>query len=123
VPCLIEAHCICHVNLYVLMIIIVSPYSPDGNTLIPWRRGRPLTWDVTVCTTVAVSYLTAASHTAGADAEQATDRKCSKYTKLSSTHEFQPVAVESDSTVSFLAELGRRPLRRTIRDPVSLSKS
>jgi len=56
--------------------------------------------------------LTAASHTAGAVAEHAADRKCSKYTELSSTHEFQPVSVEShgplsDTTASFLAELGR----------------
>jgi len=42
-----------------------------------------------------------------------TSRKCSKYTELSSTHEFQPVAVEShgplsDTTVFFLEELGRK---------------
>jgi len=43
--------------------------------------------------------------------EQAADRKCSKYTELSSIHEFQPVAVEShgslsNTAASFLAELG-----------------
>jgi len=57
--------------------------------------------------------LTAASHTADAVAEQAADRKCSKYTELSSIHDFQPVSVEShgplsDTTASFLAELGRK---------------
>jgi len=36
---------------------------PDGCILIPWR-GTTLSWDVTVCTTVAASYMTAASHTA-----------------------------------------------------------
>ena len=52
---------------------------PDGCTLIPWRGGKPLAWDVTVCTTVADSYLTAVSHAAGgAVAEQAADRKCLK---------------------------------------------
>jgi len=61
---------------------------PDGCTLTPWCGGRTLAWDVTVCTTVAASYLTAASHTAGVVAEQAADRKCSKYTEHSSTHEF-----------------------------------
>ena len=30
---------------------------PNGSTLIPWRGGKPLAWDVTVCTTVADSYL------------------------------------------------------------------
>jgi len=60
--------------------------------------------------------LTAASHTAGAVAEQAAIRKCSKYTELSSIYEFQPVAVEShgplsnenNTTASFLEELGRK---------------
>jgi len=84
---------------------------PDSCTLIPWCGGRPLVWDVTVCTMVAASYLTAGSRTVGAVAEQAADRKCSKYTELSSTHEFQPVSVESyeplsNTTASFLEELG-----------------
>jgi len=86
---------------------------PDGCTLIPWHGGRPLAWDVTVCATVTACYLTVASHTSGAVAEQAADRKCSKCTELSSTHEFQPVAVEShgplsDTTASFFEELGRK---------------
>ena len=74
-----------------------------------------------MCTTVADSYLTAASHAAGAVAEQAADRKCLKYTELSATYEFQPVAVEthrplSVSTVSFLpvlVDLDRKISERT----------
>ena len=38
---------------------------PDGGTLIPLRGGRLLVWDVTVCTTVAKSYVDVASHAAG----------------------------------------------------------
>jgi len=73
--------------------------------------GTTFTWDVTACTAVAVSYLTATNHTAGVVAEQAAKRECSKYTELSYAHEFQPVAVEShkplsDTTASFPAELG-----------------
>jgi len=80
---------------------------PDGCTLIPRRGGKPLAWDVTVCITVADSYLEAASHAAGAVAEQAADRKWLKYTERSATYEFQRVAVEthgplSVSSVSFL---------------------
>jgi len=55
---------------------------PDGCTLIPWRGGRPLAWDVTVCTTVAASYVTAASQSAGAAVEQAAERKSVKYAEL-----------------------------------------
>ena len=75
---------------------------PDGSTLIPWRGGKPLAWDVTVCTTVADSYLTVASHAAGAVTEQAADRKCLKYADLSAAYEFQPVAVETHGPVGAL---------------------
>ena len=59
---------------------------------------------------MADSYVTAASHAAGAVAEQADDRKCLKYADLSAAYEFQPVAIEthgpfSTSTVSFLVDL------------------
>ena len=79
----------------------------DGKrcTLIPWRGGKPLAWDVTVSTTVADSYLTAASHAAGAVAEQAADRKCLKYAALSAAYEFQPVGFETTG------HLAPRPFR------------
>jgi len=69
-----------------------------------------LAWDVAVCTMTAASYVTAASHTAGAAAEQAADRKCAKCTELFAAYEFQPVAVEShgplnEATTSFLVNL------------------
>jgi len=62
---------------------------PDGCTLIPWRGGRPVAWDVTVCTTVAASYVTAASQSAGAAAKQPAERKSLKYAELSAAYEFQ----------------------------------
>jgi len=34
---------------------------PDGLTLIPWQRGKPLTWDVTVAHTLADSYVSTAA--------------------------------------------------------------
>ena len=46
-------------------------------------------------TTVADSYVTAASQSAGSVAQQAADRKCQKYGELSAAYEFQPVAVET----------------------------
>jgi len=86
---------------------------PDGCTLIPWRGGRHLAWDVTVCTTVAASYVTAACQSAGAVAEQAADRKCLKCAELSAAYEFQPVAMETHgpmdkATLSFIFESGRK---------------
>ena len=95
---------------------------PDGCTLIPWRGGKPLAWDVTVGTTVADSYVTAASQSAGSVAQQAADRKCQKYGELSAAYEFQPVAVEThgpmdDSTVCFLSDLGRK-ISEHLGDPL-----
>ena len=73
---------------------------------------------------MADSFLAAASHAAGAVAEQAADRKCLKYTELSATYEFQPVAVEthgplSVSSVSFLVDLGRKISERS-SEPLEL---
>ena len=44
---------------------------PDGLTLIPWRAGRSLIWDVTVSCTTEDSYLEASSRETGAAAELA----------------------------------------------------
>jgi len=48
---------------------------PDGLTLIPWQGGKFLTWDVTMVSTLADSYLHSTSHSAGSAAETATVRK------------------------------------------------
>ena len=86
---------------------------PDGLTLIPWRAGRSLIWDVTVSCTTADSYLEASSREAGAAAELAASNKMVKYAGLSSQDEFVPIAVESHGPINrdalqFLSELGRR---------------
>ena len=54
----------------------------DGITLVPWQSGRALTWDVTVATTLADSYVPASSVTAAAAAEAAASRKEVKYSDL-----------------------------------------
>ena len=63
---------------------------------------------------MAASYVTAASQSAGAAAEQAAKRKSLEYAELSAAYEFQPVAVEKhgpmdEATISFiiLGILGR----------------
>jgi len=70
---------------------------PDGLTLIPWQGGKPLTWDVTVVSTLADSYLHSPSHSAGIAAEVAcdSDKKESMYSTLPSDYIFQPVALET----------------------------
>jgi len=85
----------------------------DGLTLIPWHGGKPLTWDVTVVCTLAASYLSSSARSAGAAADLAASRKEAKYTSLTNSYIFQPIAVESHgafsaSALSFLTTLGER---------------
>ncbi len=91
---------------------------PDGLTLIPWREGRCATWDVTVSNTVAASYLSASSTTAASAAESAAQRKETKYSEISKSHLFFPLAFETMGPINqsgqdFLSELGRRISVRT----------
>jgi hypothetical protein len=81
---------------------------PDGLSLIPWREGRCLVWDVTVADTTAASYLHSTSVTASSAAESAARRKETKYTELSHRYEFVPIAMETHGpldtkAVSFLS--------------------
>jgi len=68
---------------------------PDGTTLLPWARGKPLAWDVTVPDTSAESHLANTAATPGAVANQAAQQKTDKYCSLQSTHIFCPVAIET----------------------------
>ena len=68
---------------------------PDGLTLIPWQGGKSLTWDVTVVSTLAASYLHSTSRSAGSAAKAATVRKESKYSTLPPDLIFQPIAMET----------------------------
>jgi len=86
---------------------------PDGLSLIPWQSGKPLTWDVTVATTLAASYINASAGSGGAAAELAASNKLTKYADLPASYIFQPIALETlgpinRSAVEFLIELGRR---------------
>jgi len=49
-------------------LVLTDGKRPDGLTLIPWREGRCLSWDVTQC-----------ASSAGAAAETAAARKRVKY--------------------------------------------
>ena len=70
-----------------------------------------MTWDVTVVSTLAASYLSSSARSAGAAADLAASRKEAKYTSLTNSYIFQSIAVESHSSfiassLSFLTTLG-----------------
>jgi hypothetical protein len=44
---------------------------PDGMTLVPWIKGQPLVWDVTVVDTLADSYVLKSSEVSGSAAANA----------------------------------------------------
>ena len=86
---------------------------PDGATLLPWSRGKPLAWDVTVPDTYAASHIQATANSAGAAAESAAVNKTIKYNDLMTTHIFVPIAVETsgvwcNQSDQFIEDLGRR---------------
>ena len=49
---------------------------PDGMSIVPWKSGKLLVWDVTCADTFAPSYTSIASSKPGAVAAQAEERKC-----------------------------------------------
>jgi len=55
---------------------------PDGLTLVPWKEGKPLTWDSTVVCTVTDSYVRGSAREAGTAAKTAAQRKEAKYATL-----------------------------------------
>jgi hypothetical protein len=68
---------------------------PDGMTLVPWIKGQPLVWDVTV-DTLADSHVLKSSEISGFAAEMACKHKHSKYSSIiSSNYVFKGLAFET----------------------------
>ena len=85
----------------------------DGVTLIPWTRGKPIAWDITVADTYANSCVDNTATREAAAADRAASSKTTKYTELSKTHHFTPIAIEkgdswNDLAIEFINELGKR---------------
>jgi len=59
---------------------------PDGTTLLPWARGKPMALDVTVPNTNAESHIGSTATKPGAAAQKTAQNKIDKYSKLASTH-------------------------------------
>jgi len=76
---------------------------PNGLTMVPWREGKPLTWDVMVVCPLAESYISDSATNAGSAAEAAATGKATKYAVLERTRIFQPVAVENLGTMNVSA--------------------
>jgi len=68
---------------------------PDRLTLIPWKNGRCVTWDVTITDTLAQFYMPATSGLSGVAAEEATERKMAKCGQLAQSYTFIPVVIET----------------------------
>lgn len=94
---------------------------PDGASQIPWVAGKCLTWDVTVTDTLASSYVALSASSACNAAERAASLKVAKYSSLSTTHEFVPIAIETlgplnASGLCLLKSIGKR-LTQASGDP------
>ena len=60
--------------------------NPDGTTLLPWAKGKPLAWDVTVPDTYsAESHIADTVSTPGRQLIKVAQHKIAKYSKLAST--------------------------------------
>ncbi|GAU99276.1 hypothetical protein RvY_10302 [Ramazzottius varieornatus] len=68
---------------------------PDGKTMIPWKNGEELAWDVTVVDTLAKSYVGKTSEIMGAAAEDAEERNIQKYQGIASQCLFVPLGFET----------------------------
>ena len=90
----------------------------DGVTIIPWKRGRALAWDVTVWDMFAPSYLSLAASGAASIANRAEAKKRNLYQELIHTHHFIPIGLETlgvfgDEALAFLKELGHLTKMKT----------
>jgi len=86
---------------------------PDGTTLLPWVRGKPMAWDVTVPGTYAESHIGSIATKPGAAAHKTAQNKIDKYSKLACTYIFYPFTIETTDTwheiaIELTQEIGRR---------------
>ena len=98
--------------------ICFSQKRPDGMSLIPWEKGRCLTWYVTIADTFADSYIKHTAEAASAAAERAAINKTKKYEHLAHNFIFVPIAYKITGAwctkgLEFVADLGSKILKVT----------
>ena len=92
---------------------------PDGMTLVPWKQGKALVWDVTCVDTMAPSHIMGSISEAGKAAEDAEKKKVKKYRNLvEGKFLFSPVAFETfgpwgPATRELISEIGHKVMART----------
>ena len=102
----------------------VDNKRPDGKTLVPFSRGRPLVWHASVTHVFASSNVHTACLHAGAAADAAEVGKINKYKELASTNIFMPLAfdtfgVPGSDTTEIIKDVGRRLQKATGEPRVS----
>jgi hypothetical protein len=92
---------------------IIEPYGllredgkrPDGITLIPWKRGRTLVWDVTCVDTLAATHLDGCSRKSGSAALSAEKLKHGKYCTIKENHNFGPWSPDAKELFKDISKL------------------
>ena len=83
-----------------------SEMRPDDLTLIPWKEGKCLTWDVTVADTFAATYVAATSIKAGEAAARLAANKREKYVEL--THTVETMGPVEEEGRDLLSNIGHQ---------------
>jgi hypothetical protein len=91
---------------------------PDGISILPWKDGKRLAWDVIVTDSFAITYRQKALVGNGSVAEIAEKRKYDAYKGIEENYVFQPIAFESlgefgPSTKKFMSVVGKALIRKT----------
>ena len=89
--------------------------------LIPWAKGRCLTWGVSVPDTLSVSHSASTTCLPETAAENAATLKKEKYAALSQRHEFVSLAIETRGVynsegLEFVKEIGDRLFNMLLND-------
>jgi hypothetical protein len=72
---------------------------PDVVSMVPWRYGKPLAWEVACRDTSVPSYLKRSSVSPGLVVLAAKNEKRNNYRSMASFDSFVPIAVETSSII------------------------